>query len=208
MDKGYWEEYYKSVGGVFMPSPFAQFVTKEYLKPEQKIAELGCGNGRDSLFFAKNGLIVHAVDQCEDEIQTLKLKIQDENIEFIADDFTNLKNDYTFDAVYSRFTLHSVSEEEEDRTLDWSYNQLNKQGAFLIEARGQKNELFGLGEAVPNQSNAYIHENHYRRFINFETILDKLKARGFKISYAAEDKGFSPYEDTDYVFIRIVAHKI
>jgi cyclopropane fatty-acyl-phospholipid synthase-like methyltransferase len=67
-DTLYWENYYKSALITDNPSPFAKWVLRNQLRENMDLIELGCGNGRDSLFFAKNGVRVLAVDQCAEEI--------------------------------------------------------------------------------------------------------------------------------------------
>lgn len=207
MEKEYWENYYKSQDAILKPSLFAQFVLKNYLKSQSSLIELGCGNGRDAVFFTLNNINVLAIDQCEKEISLLSKKNNYTNLKFICDDFTCLGDIGFFDNIYSRFTLHSIKEREEDRVIEWAYNHLNLEGKILIEARGQKNELFEMGEQVPGESNAYIYEDHYRRFINIDEICKKLEMNNFKIILAEEKAGFSPLKDTDYIFVRIVAIK-
>ncbi len=50
MDKKYWNEYYKKDNAPKQPSYFAMNIVY-MLKPNKKMLELGCGNGRDSVFF-------------------------------------------------------------------------------------------------------------------------------------------------------------
>jgi tRNA1(Val) A37 N6-methylase TrmN6 len=60
------------------------------LEEGKKLIELGCGNGRYSVFFCKNNINVVAVDQVDSEIEFLNENYANENIEFVCDDFTNL----------------------------------------------------------------------------------------------------------------------
>lgn len=204
-DKGYWDTYYGSNRLVEEPSLFAQFVLGTHVEPGDTLIELGCGNGRDSLFFAQNGVRVHAVDQSENAIALLADKNPFPHLSAEVGDFTNLGKRDPFDHVYSRFTLHTITEEEEDRVIAWAFGHLKDGGKFLIEARGRKNELYGLGEPVPKEPHAYIYENHYRRFIDIDTLQKKLKAQGFEIIFAEERPGFAPFNDSDQHFIRMIA---
>ena len=43
------------------PSPFATWVA-DRLEPRQHILDVGCGNGRDSVYFAEQGHRVTALD--------------------------------------------------------------------------------------------------------------------------------------------------
>lgn len=208
MDKEYWKEYYKHQGAQQLePSLFARFVLDNYLRGEHSLVELGCGNGRDSIFFASHGLNVIAIDQCDEEINLLTKKNNLPNLKFFSKDFTRLGRLEDFNHVYSRFTLHSITEKKENAVIDWAYKNLKEDGQILIEARGKKNELYKIGESVPNQPDAFILDNHYRRFIDIERLSEKLKNKGFDIVKAEERPGFAPFGDTNYTFIRVVASK-
>ncbi len=209
MDKNYWEEFYKTQNEELKPSLFAKTILSTTINPGYSIIELGCGNGRDAIFFANEGLKVVAVDQCESEIEFLNTRYKQlENLSFLAADFTTLSNfEEAFDIVYSRFTLHSVSKQEEQRTLRWAYSNLKEAGSLCIEVRGQKNEIYKMGDKVVDEEGAYIYNNHYRRFLNFDKFCEELRVIGFKLSFAAEARGFAPFAGQDEMFIRIIARK-
>jgi len=57
----YWNNFYSNSGSVLCPSQFAAYVLNEF-SPTKKIIDIGCGNGRDSLFFASHGLNVLGID--------------------------------------------------------------------------------------------------------------------------------------------------
>ena len=69
-DKKYWDEYYSTHSNPANASTFAEFVI-DRMEEGKNLIELGCGNGRDSLFFSKNGINVVGVDQVESEIDFL-----------------------------------------------------------------------------------------------------------------------------------------
>jgi tellurite methyltransferase len=208
MDKEYWEKFYKMQNEKLKPSLFAKYVRKNFADEGNSLIELGCGNGRDAIFFANEGLYVYAVDQCEDEIKFLTFRYEQlKNLTFQAGDFSNLEDKEAVDLIYSRFTLHAISKEQECKTLEWAYKNLSKGGYLCIEARGQKNEIYKLGEKVVNESDAYLHNNHYRRFINFEKLCIFIKQLGFLIIFAEEEKGFAPFAGKNETYIRIIAKK-
>lgn len=209
MDLNYWTNFYEKNNHISKPTNFANEIIK-YFKKNKKLdlIELGCGNGRDSIFFSSLDLNVTAVDQVESEINRLnKEHINSNNLKFICGDFTKMKRNKTYDVVYTRFTLHSITEQEEKNVVLWSYDKLNKDGLFCIEVRGKKNSLFGKGNPVQGHKNAFIYENHYRRFFDFHPFCDNLKKLGFKLLFSKEEKGFAKFNGFDDYFIRIIAIK-
>lgn len=206
-EKAYWAHYYQSGAAPEDPSLFAKYVRENYIKAGSALIELGCGNGRDARYFAANGLNVLAVDQVASEIDELTLNNgQKDKLNYLTADFTDMPNNgKAYDAIYSRFTLHSVTAEGQRSALEWSRRSLSPGGKLCIETRGQKNELYKKGQPVEGEQDAYIYEGHYRRFVDFDDFKEEITSIGFKIIEAAEKTGFAPFEDTDYHFIRVIA---
>ena len=71
MDLNYWTNFYEKNNHISKPSNFANEIIKYFKKKKLDLIELGCGNGRDSIFFASFDLNVTAVDQVETEINRL-----------------------------------------------------------------------------------------------------------------------------------------
>jgi ubiquinone/menaquinone biosynthesis C-methylase UbiE len=57
---------------------------RQYFRPGDNILELNCGTGRDAVFFAAQGMIVHATDIAEGMIAQLEQKITAGKIENIT----------------------------------------------------------------------------------------------------------------------------
>jgi tellurite methyltransferase len=195
------------MGGV-NPSLFAKFIKDAILTGSESIVELGCGNGRDAVFFANEGFHVCAIDQCENEIKFLTTICKDiPNISFQAGDFSDLDDIIPVDVIYSRFSLHSISKKQETATLHWAYRNLLDGGHLCIEVRGQNNEIYGMGDKVEDENDAYIYDNHYRRFLNFNELCSFLQTVGFQIIMAKETIGFAPFDGRDETYIRVIAKK-
>lgn len=208
MDKSYWKNIYSKQSEGEQPSLFAKYIVETIDIEDKSIIELGCGNGRDAIFFANANAHVTAIDQCENIIDLLNVRFQKvSNLQFKCTDFTCLDDDIPFNIVYSRFTLHSISKEQEDRVLRWAYRNLNPNGKLCIEVRGQRNEIYQVGTPVEGEPDAFILNDHYRRFIHFETLCMELEKLGFKLDFAKEQKGFAPYNGTDETYIRVIAAK-
>lgn len=210
MDGRYWEHFYNEPHpDLEAPSTFARFC-HERLRPGDALFELGCGNGRDALYFASLGLRVVACDQSSTAIEHLGLRSTDHRFphapQFVAADFTLLDaRQPDLDVVYSRFTLHAVTAPEASRALAWSHASLRPGGVLLIEVRSVLGSLYGKGQ--PAGRDAFLHDGHYRRFVRSDELHGELGALGFDVVDAIESDGLAVYKDDDPVVIRVVARK-
>ncbi len=182
MDKEYWKSYYEKHGQPFQPSPFCLFALDNYLEKGDSIIDLGCGNGRDSVKMAEEGLRVVGVDQCCTVIDSLNAK-QIPDATFIGCGFESMPSHLKIKHAYSRFSLHSIPEHVEDVLLAWVSTHL-EDGYFLIETRTDKDDLAGK------------ETDHYRRFLSAENLVCKMIRCGFEIAYMEHARGFSRYDST------------
>ena len=210
MDKNYWQNYYQTHLSTKeqKQSNFASFCMERFFPAGANLIELGCGNGRDSVYFAKNGIKTLGIDQCDNMIDFLNSNHGGENLSFKSGDFTALPNareliqNDKFDIVYSRFTLHSINAKQQENLFAWIRANLKASGILAIECRGHKNSLYGRGVMV--EEDAFIYENHYRRFVDFENLCEMLET-DYEMLFAKEDRGFAPFKNEDDFFARVVA---
>lgn len=213
-DEEYWNTYYQNQltqngDATESPSLFAQAVFERYIEAgtgRQSLVELGCGNGRDSLFFAAQGLDVTGIDASEVAIRELQGKNTDHCV-FVCDDFVNAQALYQiqYDYCYSRFTLHAINAEQETQVLEKAYNMLKTGGYLFIEARSIHDAKYGQGQEV--EENAYLFDGHYRRFIDPEQLQIKLRNMGFEIVDMQESDQFAPSDKGDAVCVRAIVKK-
>ncbi len=210
-DKEYWNEYYKKNSEPTPHSTFAEFILP-YIENNKLLVELGCGNGRDSIYLSKKVNVI-GIDQINDEISYLNENFKNENMEFLTDDFTNLRNAVGYnkeilskniDYVYSRFTFHSIDENKENNTLKWIESILPQGGMFFLEARSIKDPMFKKGKNLSENENF---TNHYRRYIDLDKIINKLELLNFDIIFKIEDNNLAVYKDDNPYVIRIIAKK-
>ena len=168
--------------------------------------ELGCGNGRDSFYFAKMGHSVWACDQSDVIINALPT-LENNSPHFYVDDVRNMAKipDMEFDAIYARFVLHALSENEARQAFEWTFNHLKTGGNFYSESRSIKDPIFGDGEKMDDQ---IYKTDHRRRFLDKDVLISDLESLGFTIESAVEAQGLAVYKDSDPVVIRVIATKI
>ncbi len=204
-DQSYWNQYYARRPEILgKPSNFAVSVSKE-MEAGKHLLELGCGNGRDSLFFMEQGLYVTGVDASDEAIRNLQAVVRDsDKAMFICDDFVKCRAVFQrqYDYIYSRFTLHAITDEQEDELLRNIKDAMTEGSKLYIEARTIHDDIYGKGQEVAQ--NAYIYDGHYRRFIDPSVLRKKLEDFGYTVIYFEENKGFSKTDDSDPILLRVV----
>lgn len=201
--KGHWSKFYASGFAPEKPSPFAESVQSSLLSP-MKLLEIGCGNGRDSSFFARDGHEVTALDRSESAIDACRAADPDGNIAYfhgtLPDIMDSLPND--FDVAYSRFVLHAMPLREEELLLKATASVLVPGGQFFIECRSVKDPLAAQGEVIGPTERI---SGHYRRFIVKDELEARLQSNGFDIVDSIESDGLAVFGDDDPVVIRVHA---
>ena len=162
--ENFWQQYYagKIQGDsklVEQPSPFAEEVNAD-LESGCSLLEIGCGNGRDSCFFALNDVVVVATDICEAAIKLTASRLPKDCKALVAS-AKGLPDDVYVDYAYARFVLHALTEEEQHDLFVWLKTHVKKK--IFIETRSVNDPRCGKGKNLGN--NAYI-DTHYRRFMS------------------------------------------
>ena len=203
-DKGrtrHWEHYYNHARLVDVPSDYAR-LTAAQLRDRSEIVEVGCGNGRDAGFFAEFGHSVLAIDPSRAAIE--KCRRVHPGIEFLEGTLPDVPagRNGRFDAVYSRFSLHAMTESEELATLAAARRLLRPGGSLYIECRSINDPLARKGEVLSPTER--IH-GHYRRFIVRDELHARLESAGFLVADSVESADVAVLGDDNPVVIRVTA---
>lgn len=134
------EEYFDKTVNVSMRDLYDEF--EEYLKPGDKILDLGCGSGRDSRFFLSKGYDVVSVDGSREMCRLAEKYIGRDvrNITFAELDYNN-----EFDAVWASASLVHVDIGEIIDVMFKIQRALKKNGILYASWK------YGTGERVDNQ---------------------------------------------------------
>jgi bifunctional enzyme CysN/CysC len=202
----YWDQYYARRKAPLNPSPFALFCAENYLESNSSLLEFGCGNGRDSFYFAKNHRVT-AVDQSLVVIRANRTRAKQEgalNAEFVHGEFgSNISGlPSELDAVYGRFVLHAMPEDVESKALREAWRLLKAGGRLFLEFRTTRDPLMNQGHQIGEYERV---TDHYRRFIDFEQLRQKLVDMGFELEFAVEKQGLASFGSDDPVVGRVVA---
>ena len=200
----YWNNYYKKNKGVLKPSNFAIFSKKTLKNFSGIICDIGCGNGRDTIYFNKNGFNCYGLDQSGPVIKKNKKKFKKYSTKFIKKNFINfnfskLNQPLT---IYSRFSIHSIKQEKETIFLKKISNLKNLKYIF-IEVRTIYDDLYGKGKKIG--LNEFV-STHYRRFINPVKFKKKISKK-FKIISYKVSKNLAVFKNENPKVLRIVAER-
>ena len=205
----YWDNYYNSQSNVQYPTSFSKFCLEKYLKKTSIILDLGCGNGRDTFFFAENGHNAIGIDLSEVAIQSNNKRSKELNLDnltkFVANDFTgDLSQFGKVDTVYSRFSFHTITESDAQVVIQNAFHLLKQGGLFFIECRTINDSLYKVGKKL---SEFERYTDHYRRFIDGTKFLYQIIKAGFQVRYYVEDRNFAKFNNENPVVARYVLTK-
>ena len=133
---------------VDMDSIYKPFIKK--LNKGASILEIGCGSGRDLLFFKKAGFTLTGLEPCKALAEHARGYAQ---VQVIEETIQNLKCDKKFDAVWACASLLHIPSNELKSSLDKISQLMSQDGIFYASFKHGEFEGFRSG-----------------RFFNFQTI--------------------------------------
>ena len=173
----------------------------KYLRsiPHCTLLDIGCGDGRDAIYFAQNGISVTAIDFSAEAIKKLtavapeiRASVQDiQDIDF---------PDASFDAIYAHLSLHYFDDPTTEAIVQNIYRMLKKNGLFFVRCKSIHDPLYGKGEKVEEDT---FHFGHTRHFFRREYLEQKL--RNFEIISCNESS--ASYDGKQSHFVEGVARK-
>lgn len=206
-ESSYWDHFYDN----FMfdiPSQFCTLTATE-VEIDTPIVEFGCGNGRDSIFFARHGYNITAMDLSSEAIKhnTEKTSTID-NIQFLQGNVAEhqdiettikaVKRNNKSLVVYSRFFLHTLDQKQEQNFMTSLSQVLLSGDKIYFEFRSKEDE-----------DKDKVYGEHYRRFIDSSEFIRKLEdSHNFVIEYNITGQGMAKYKSEDPFITRIIAVKV
>lgn len=201
--KKYWDKFYSEKKAPLKSSSFAKFSLR-FIKDKKDdiLIDVGCGNGRDTLFFLKKGFKCYGIDQSKSIITKNKKIYPKYKKYFLQKDLSKInfskitKKNFS---IYSRFSLHAINDYEEKNFFNNLFKS-EKLKYLMIETRTVHDELFGKGKKISD--NEYL-TDHYRRFINPIEVKKRLKNK-FKLIYSFLGKNVAKFKKENPKVLRII----
>lgn len=189
-----WGKFYREGLAPKEPTDFCRFIMSLNLQADSAV-DLGCGNGRDTKMLADKYITVGIDKYFEPEIGIREVKEEEDGkinkkmVSIIADDFKYfLPMIQNAGIVYSRFFLHSITDEEIINILD------NTKKYFCAEFRTT------LDEPV-------LYKDHERNLIDWSWLISTSIIKGFEVLYFYEGRGMAKYKNEDPLVARIVLRR-
>ena len=203
----YWNSYYSAKAVPAIPSQFAAFVLSE-CSAADFILDVGCGNGRDSFFFARHGKPVVSVDYSTSAVANIDEQAKADQLPIKAlssacDDPALLDRVSAAMAqlnlsgtgiIYARFFIHAITDEEQGGFLDFCVAFLKQYGGTLaVEFRTAADAQLSKVTAA-----------HYRRYVEPVDFLNELFKRGLSADYFVQGTGYAKYKNDDAHVVRML----
>jgi hypothetical protein len=215
INQNFWQGYYKNnTHDIAQNSSFSSFVYDEYIQKYNnanvllKIADVGCGNCRDSFYFGLKKNMCYSIDinvQVNEDTRNSNCRIIKED----AEDFLkNNKLQTLVDVVYMRWFLHAMPYMKAKNIFKYALNNLKSGGLICLEVRSL-NDLDLIKNSKYNIDDESYETTHKRWLYTPEMLLQIVTEHNCEILYCKEDY-FSPNENTETanpLLIRIICKK-
>jgi hypothetical protein len=184
----YWDNYYRTRSHLD-PSPFA--ISVEHLVGD-RVLDLGCGDGRDCMFFADNRAVI-AVDQSFWALLSFRHPhIQRVQLDIVQDIMEVCYLVSCVDTVYTRFFLHAIAYSNQHLVIDELFSCLAIGQQILLECRSSQGE-------VPDDTHPrwLVESDMLRFYLNRHNIEHEM----------VERCGLATVKNEDPVMIRVIGCK-
>ena len=144
----------------------------------RRILDIGCGNGTDSLLFARYGFSVTAIDFSESGIAALQMHAKEWGLKQVEAQLHDLSKplryaDCSFDVIYAHLSLHYFDDRTTRKIVSEIYRVLKPNGIFFIKCKSVEDALYGIGEKVGPDMYRLGHVRHFFTKEYLRSLLDR-----------------------------------
>ncbi len=184
------KEYFETTKNIKTTEIYKEFFNM--VKPSGKLLDLGCGSGRDSLYFKNAGYDVTSVDGSIELAREAEKLI---NQEVIVSKFEDFKSKERFDGIWACASLLHVRRENIEEVLRSLANNLNEGSVFYLSFKYGDNEYI---DERGRYFNCYKEEN-------FEKMIRNITEYKVKTIYKTGD---SLGRRANLIWLNIILEKI
>lgn len=195
------EEFYY---GLELSSEFMDFAERESLKPGTAL-DLGCGEGRYSIYLARNGWSVKAVDFSDKGIEKLRNYAEENDFDIEAEvaDVRNYEiEEEKYDLIMAVTILDHINKENDTLIARRMKNALKPGGYLFAQAHTKQDPGYDPDSPEKSPTSAaimhYFDSDELRRFFGDLDIIE------YEIK---KERDTSHGEPHDHVFAYMIARK-
>ena len=200
----YWQEFYSNNSPKkppLLPSQFAAFVSND-ISRNAFVVDVGCGNGRDALYFGRHGFSVVGIDRSENAIAVCSANAP-KSCSFQCHDLQTLELEKyippSFDperdslVIYSRFFLHAINRDLQSVFIQKIASIGHLKPTVYLEFRSDR-----------DADRLKVTPEHYRRYVDLPEFESDAAKFGLEFSYKVVGTGFAKYLDDDAYVARYI----
>lgn len=211
-NRKFWKGFYsKENSPIVEHSDFAQHVYNNHIKSYNdqgvylKIGDFGCGNCRDSRFFAKHNIVYSIDKDGVNNIKTDRCKLILEDVDVVL---KKQQLNTLLDLVYMRWFLHAMPYEHSTSILNETLNALKPGGLICIEVRSMNDEEL-IKTSTYNESDKSYTTTHKRWPYTKEQLEKYAETHNLEILELSEDyySKNSNTETKDPLLIRCILQR-
>ncbi len=189
-----WEEAYRSVESLWGLKPDRTLMEYAKIVPEGVVLDLGIGEGRNALFFAKMGYEVEGVDISQTAIEKCLQRAETQNLKVKAE-IKDLKEmgiaQGKYSLIIAAWVLNFLRKAEADKIADKIKNGLKKDGLVYVGIFSPSDPGYQRAKETLKEveENTFYSEKR-KSFIHYFTRDEIVSLfNGFKIIYFVEGTG-------------------
>ena len=211
-NRKFWKGFYSKVNSpIIEHSDFAQHVYNNHIKSHNdrgvhlKIGDFGCGNCRDSRFFANHNIVFSIDKDGVNNVKTDRCQLILEDVDVVL---KKQQLNTLLDLVYMRWFLHAMPYENSSSILNETLGALKPSGLICIEVRSMNDEEL-IKNSTYNESDKSYTTTHKRWPYTKEQLEKYAQTNNLEILELSEDyySKNSNTETKDPLLIRCVLQK-
>ncbi|MFC4698702.1 class I SAM-dependent methyltransferase [Glaciecola siphonariae] len=161
-------EYFDETISLSMNEALARFMPR--LSKGSSVLDLGCGSGRDSLYFIENGFAVTALDGCEALAKKASLHIGQE---VLVQDFCALSLPSKFDGIWACASLLHLPKKDMLPVLKYLKAHLSPNGVFYASFKAINEDEGLTHEGVDSKGRFFA-------YYDMDELIELFQEVGFK----------------------------
>lgn len=166
------------------------------------LLDVGCGNGTDSIYFARHGFQVVATDFSQSGIEILRHAVPQQGILITAKRHDTTKRfpfrDASFDVIYAHLSLHYFDDVTTRKVFREMRRLLKPKGRFYVKCKSTDDPLYGVGVEVAPDMYRSDHTRHFFSRSYMMSVLDDF-------SDIAVKNSVSTYHGKTSAFVEAIA---